>query len=107
MGKINQRLQRRLAKKIVKSQGITILAKFAADADDFVGRFHALQNFDYDAVGRKQPRRSKPERELINIDERTGIAGEALQIKKSKRIGDDAGRSMIARLEKILRAAAE
>ena len=104
---IDQRLKRRLAKKIVKSEGIAILAEFPADADDFVGGLHAFENFDDDAVGRKQPGRAEAKSEFIHVDESAGVAGEILQIKESERIGDDTGRSMIAGLEEILRAAAE
>src|SRR5580700_8096514 len=107
MRKIDERLKRRLAEKIVEGQGVAVLAEFAANADDFVGRLHALEDFDDDAIGRKQSGCAQAQGKLIHIDERAGLASEILQVGDRQRIGDDAGRSVIAGLKKILRAAAE
>ena len=107
VSEIDKGLESGLAEKIVESQRVTILAKFAADADDFVGGLHALEDFDDDALRRKQPGSAEAESEFIHVDESAGVASEILQVGEGQGIGDDAGRSVIASLEKILRAAAK
>ena len=79
-GEVDQRLQFVVAQEIVESEQITVLAKLSADTDDFIGGFHAFEDFDDDAVRRKQMRSAEAQSEFIHVDEGTRMAGERLQI---------------------------
>ena len=107
VGEFDERAEIGVTKEIVEGQEVAVLTEFAAEVDDFAGRLHGFEDFKNHAVGGHEPRRAEAKRHFIHIDESAGGAGEGLQIKQRQGIGDDARRGVAARLEKVLRAAAE
>ena len=107
VGEFDEGLEAGVTEKIVEGEEVAVLTEFAAEIDDFAGRFHAFENFDDDAIGRKQAWSAEAQRHFVDVDEGAGGSGEGLQIEEGEGIGDDAGGGVIAGLKEILWAAAE
>ncbi len=89
--------------EIIKSQGVSRLAKLRAGFDDFRGWRNGLEYLHHDAVRGEQPGRAVENRGLIHIDERFRVPRQRLQIKQGGGIDDHAAGSVLARLKNILR----